>query len=102
MGRERGRRAGVRNLPAFEIIEKHSVAVEIWAIDRRIIENDLDVKAAGLGIAQKKEDLSHRVLMLFQVGVDHVGADVDAAAGGGNRGADRVFESKKVDEKERH
>lgn len=102
VGRERGRWAGMGNLPAFEIIEKHFVAVKIWAIDRRIVEDDLDVKAAGLGVAQKKEDLRHRVLMLFQVGIDHIGADVDAAASGGNRGADRVLESKKVDEKERH
>ena len=50
VGRERGRRAGMGNLPAFEIIEKHFVAVEIRAIDGRIIENDLDVKAASLGV----------------------------------------------------
>ena len=90
------------NLPAFEVIEQHFVAMKIRTVDGRIVEDDLDIEAAGLGVAQKKKNLGNGVLMLFEVGVDDIGADEDAAACGDHGGAQRVFECEKVDEKKGH
>ena len=90
------------NLPAFEVIEQHFVAMKIRPVDRRIVEDDLDIEAAGLGVAQKKKNLGNGVLVLFEICVDDIGADEDAAACGDHGGAQRVFECEKVDEKKRH
>jgi hypothetical protein len=93
----------VGNLPAFEVIEQHFVAMKIRPVDRRIVEDDLDIEAAGLGVAQKKKNLGNGVLMLFEVGVDDIGAD-ERMRRRAEITAERsaFFECEKVDEKKGH
>ena len=95
---ETARRAGVGNLPAFEIVQKHIIAMKIRPVYRRSVKNEFDIEAAGGGVTDQKKALRHGVLMFPQVGVDNIGGNINATPGRSQGGAQSVLECEKMDQ----